>query len=409
MPKKVGIYIPGLGEAYRKESAEKYARRFMHQINYNRSESSIQYSSTIEKIFYDEAGKLSAQQITIWETTAGEKKQAYCFYEYQYADVLVAAFEKKNVLLKSLTLFAHVIVKIPLIFYRLFYVGRSIGYTPRYRGEAFFVFLLFLLMSSAILFLFPAAIALIVNAGNENVYFKQLLNWLHLSPRKLQEYSQMALNITAVILILLPGINTMITALATEFSCATDYLNSGERKQKIHGQLDKLLEFICEKEGNDTDVTLHTYSFGSIIALDYIFPFGIPVSARIRNNIKGLITIGCPYDFIRVYFGSFFSGRDVSVSDKIYWINVYSLADALASNLRKTNTKGKAEYGMPGSPLLPVNLNYELTNIKPNLLYQLLTLYSVRVHASYWDADDDAQSCLSLVVKQLQEQNIIHQ
>jgi hypothetical protein len=64
---------------------------------------------------------------------------------------------------------------------------------------------------------------------------------------------------------------------------------------------------------------------------------------------------------------------------------------------------------MPGSPLLPVNLNYELTNIKPNLLYQLLTLYSVRVHASYWDADDDAQSCLSLVVKQLQEQNIIHQ
>lgn len=408
MTKKVGIYIPGLGETYRKESAEKYARRFMNQMNYNRIDSSVQYSCTVEKIVYDEKNGLSTQQIIIWENKLDEKTAVYRFYEYQYTDVLIADFEKKNVLSKSVTLFGHVIVKLPLIFYRLFYVGKSIGYNPRYRGEALFVFLLFLLMSSAILFLFPVAVALIIHAMNESANLTELLNKLSISPEKLEKYSQVALNITAVILILLPGVNTIITSLATEFSCATGYLNSGERKQKIHGQLDQLLEYICEKEGDDIDVCMHTYSFGSIIALDYIFPFGIPASTRIQKNMKGLITIGCPYDFIQVYFGSFFHGRDSALSKSIYWINVYSLADALASNLRKTNTKGDAEYGIPGSSLLPVNLNYEVTNIKPNVLYQLFTLYSVRTHTCYWDKDDDAQSCLSLVIKQLQKQNIIH-
>lgn len=407
MQRQVGIYIPGLGEAYRKESAEKYARRFMHQIDYNNPDSKPDYSLTVEKLQFNTHADLYTQQITIWEEKNGEKNELYRFYEYQYANVLTASFEQKNVFLKSLTLFGNVIVKLPMIIFRVFYTGGNIGYRPRYRGEAFFLFLIFFIMSLAVLFLLPAAIGLILpNLENTDKLIK-LLAKVNLTPEDLKDFSQKVLNITAVILVLLPGANTIVTALATEFSCAAGYLNNGERKQKIHGQIDDLMEFICEREGNNTEISLHTYSFGSVIALDYLFPYGIESSTRVKNNIKGLVTIGCPFDFIQLYFGGFFNRRNIELSKSIVWINVYSLADALASNFRKTNSKGEAEYSIPDSTLKPFNINYEITNIRPNIFFQLLTIYSIKAHASYWDKDDDGQSCLGMVVKALKQHQLI--
>ncbi len=407
MSKKIGVYVPGLGESYRKESAEKYAARLMHELDYNNTDSKLLYRSTVEKLPYDASGNLFTQQIIISEEKDNVVTEVYRLYEYQYASVLTSDFEKKNVFLKSLSLFCGVIAKLPVIILRVFYIGHEIGYRPRYRGEAFFIFLVFLLMSLSILFLLPSALGLLLTTMNEHAGLKNMLGRLDLSPAEVKKFSQVTLNITALILILMPGANTVVTALATEFSCATGYLHSGDRKQKIHGQIDRLIEFICEREGDDAEITFHSYSFGSIVILDYLFPFGIEPSTRVQKNVKGLITIGCPYDFVRVYFKGFFRMRDTSMAGRITWINVYSLADALASNFRKSDTTGNAEYGMPGSSVTPVNLNYEVTNVKPNIIFQLLSLYSIRSHAKYWDTDDDGQSCLGTIVKELKQRSII--
>ena len=41
---KTGIYIPGLGEAFRNESVDKYAERFMHEMDVNTSDASAVFS-----------------------------------------------------------------------------------------------------------------------------------------------------------------------------------------------------------------------------------------------------------------------------------------------------------------------------------------------------------------------------
>ena len=146
MSKKVGIYIPGLGETYRKESGEKYAKRFMRQLDYNNTESKTDYKLTVEKLQYGDGEQLSTQQITIWEQKDGQETEVYRFYEYQYASVLTGSFDQKNVFVKSLILFGNVIVKLPMIFFRVFYTGKQVGCRPRYRGETLFLFLIFSLL-----------------------------------------------------------------------------------------------------------------------------------------------------------------------------------------------------------------------------------------------------------------------
>lgn len=408
MPNKVGVYLPGLGEEYRKESGEKYARRLLKQLDYNNTDSRPQYDYCIEKVTYDVKDDLSTNEISIFEDVPGEgKKCIYKFYEYQFSKVLIKEFERKNVLIKSWLLFTGVASKLPLVFLRLFYVKGEVGYRPKHRGETFYLFLIFLLMSTAVLFLLPSAIGFIVTTMGNNADARKLVEWFDIDPSKLKKLSQYILNITAAILVLIPGANVIVTSLATEFTCATSYLSMGERKQKIHGQIDKLMEFIAEKDGDDVEITFHSYSYGSIVAIDYLFPYGIPVSGRLKKNARGLVTIGCPFDFIHTYFPGFFDQRDPALSTAITWINVYSLNDALGSNFRKRATVGEAEYSIAEGVAKPINYNYEVANIRMNLFLQLVTLYSVKAHTCYWDQEDDGQSCLRLVVSGMREKGMI--
>lgn len=407
MAKKIGVYLPGLGEEHRNETGIKYAQRLLNQLNFDNNNSSATYEIKIEKIKFDEKDELYTNEISIIEKLNSKASEVYKIYEFQYKKILTEAFEKQNVLVKSFTLFISSIVKLPVIFLRLFRISSSIGYSRRHRGETLFIFGLFILMSLAILFLLPSAIGLIITAFGKNEDLKSMINYLHINPAKLKTVSQVILNITAAILVIIPAANTLITSLATEFICASNYLNAGERKQKVHGQLDKLIEFIVEREGADVELTLHSYSFGSIISLDFIFPFGIEPSQRILNNVKGLITIGCPFDFVSVYYPNFFDNRKMDLIKKIKWLNVYSIQDALASNFRKTPTVGVAEYSFAGVDAKPINLNYEVSNTQSNLLVQVITLSSIKAHTCYWDKEDDGQSCLRIIVKEMKTQQLI--
>lgn len=407
MAKKIGIYLPGLGEEYRNETGIKYTQRLLNQLNFCNIDSKATYDIKIEKIKYDIKDELYTNEITVIENSNGSNNTIYKVYEFQYKKVLTEAFEKQNVLIKSLILFCGVIVKLPLIISRLFSINSSVGYRRRHRGETFFIFGIFLLMSLAVLFLLPSAIGLLITTIGKNEDLKSFINYLHIDPSKLKKVSQIILNITAAILVIIPSANSLITSLATEFICASNYLNAGERKQKVHGQIDKLIEFIVEREGPDTELTLHSYSFGSIIALDYLFPYGIKLSERIKTNVKGLVTIGCPFDFVSVYFPNFFEGRDTSMLQLIKWINVYSLRDALASNFRKTGTIGDAEYSFKDASEKPINLNYEIANVRMNIFFQMITLSSIKAHTCYWDQEDDGQSCLRIVANEMKQQKLI--
>lgn len=426
---KTGIYIPGLGESFRKESAEKYAAFFMRQLDFDNPDHRPIYKTITDIIEYDSDMKLSCKRTSIIESLNNSEKTVYKFYEYKYGRVITKKFIDNNALIKAWLLLKGVISKFPLLLLRLIYINRNIGYKAKYRGQTILLFVLFLLISAAFVFLLPAAIAIFLNVIKQNdiiietvelikkpikfipgsINLFELLDSHNCIPTwdGLKKASQIIVNITAIVLLLIPGFNNTIISMACEFVSASNYLNHGESKKRIHGQLDSLMEKIVELEGSDVEICFHTYSFGSLVALDYLFPFSTNPGVRAQQICKGIVTVGCPYDFVAIYFPAFFKNRNLAMKKEIQWINIYSLEDSLASNFRKDTYAGEANYSFSTDALLPVNINYEIANSDMNLISQFFSLYSVRAHTKYWDTEEDASTCLSLVIPKMKELNLL--
>ena len=196
----------------------------------------------------------------------------------------------------------------------------------------------------------------------------------------------------------------MLTKVAAEFTTIDNYIQYGEQAQIIQGNLDALIEYIVENEENPT-IHLHTYSFGSVIALDALFPLGNEPSANIQNNINLLITVGAPYEFINNYYPKFYNERINKMSEKIKWINVYSTMDDFASNFRKDNKAKEPQYGIMGKIEKPINLNYEIARREKYNLFSFLTLKHITMHQSYWDDSKSGQSCTRLIFNKMNEKH----
>src|SRR5690606_31800280 len=132
------------------------------------------------------------------------------------------------------------------------------------------------------------------------------------------------------------------------------YLNDGIQSQLISGNLDLLVEYISEHEP-ESKIHFHCYSFGCLIAIDYLFPLGTMPSKNAKLLTEVLITIGNPYEFINSYYCHYFKNRNLVMENKIQWLNVYSLSDALSSNFRNDSTRGEALNGIRDSYLKPIN------------------------------------------------------
>jgi hypothetical protein len=263
------------------------------------------------------------------------------------------------------------------------------------------MFLLFLIMALAVILVVPSLLGFV--DGSNLSFIKENLNTnLADKFRSLRDFSLKMLPITSLTIIFIPESSSLLTKVAAEFSTIDNYIQYGEQSQIIQGNLDALIEYIVENEENPT-IHLHTYSFGSIIALDALFPIGTEPCANILNNIKLLITIGAPYEFIDNYYPNFYTDRTDNMSQKIEWINVYSTMDAFASNFRKDNKAKEAQYGIMGRKEVPINLNYEIARREKYNLFSFLTLKHISMHKSYWDDSKSGQSCTRLIFNKMKE------
>ncbi|MDQ6812314.1 MAG: hypothetical protein M3040_01030, partial [Bacteroidota bacterium] len=181
------------------------------------------------------------------------------------------------------------------------------------------------------------------------------------------------------------------------------YLHYGQQKQDILGNIDRLFEYISEHEQNAA-VHFITYSFGSLVAIDYLFPYGKKPSGNMLNRTEALITIGTPFDFVSSYYANYNSQRNTELESKITWINVYSVADALGSNFRKDDKAGEAEFGITKNGPKPININYEVVKLNEYSLWNFIMLNSLKVHAMYWPPDVNGQSCVNPIYLKLKEQ-----
>jgi hypothetical protein len=391
---KVGIYITGLGETFHQESVEKYAARFKNELSYNSIGSNFELK--IEKVNYQDDKQSTL--VTIIERKGNKENVIYKFYDFKYREILTEKFNKYNILYKNVLLFILVVKKFPILLKRLFFYN---GYNRT--GQTFYIFLIFLIISLAILFMIPSIIMAIMTLISK---FTELQLPFKIANIDFTYFSVMfVMPITTLLLLIIPKSKEIVTSLATEFACVDSYIQYGEQSQLILGNLDLLIEYISETN-IDAKIHLHTYSLGSILALDLLYPIGNVTSSNTKKSIELLITIGTPYEFIKAYYTSFYNNRCLDMDDKLKWINVYSISDALATNFKKDGLIGEAEFGIKDSSLKPININYEISPVQGFSLINFITLYHLKIHQHYWDTSINAQSCMRMIFNEMVNQKL---
>jgi hypothetical protein len=401
MATKIGIYITGLGQSIDNETVEKHAERLKNELSFTKT--GFEYFLKTEKIFYIPEKSSTVVQLLRKNKITSNEEVVYKLYDFQYHNILTDKFTHYNIFIKSLTLFTLVIKKLPQILLRLF---KRNGFSRP--GQTFYAFFILFTISLFILFLIPTCIDLILNSGVFKKPESSLLEKIvtHIDAEKVRIYSKSILSFTALVLLFIPQSKTIITSLATEFACVDSYINNGEQSQILLGNLNLLIEYIAENEV-DSEIHFHCYSFGSIIAMDSLFPIAeLPPNDNIKNLTTSIITIGNPFEFINAYYPKYYDGRSRVMEDKIKWLNVYSLLDTFGTNFRRDNKKGEAQFGIKNISIVPENINYEIRN-KPLNVIDFILLNSIKMHKCYWDSLTIGESCLKVLIPSMKNKNLI--
>lgn len=401
------IYIPGLNEAFRHESVDKYAERFMHELDINAPSAAARFSIKQEKEDYGGNAKLQTRVVSVIRSEDNKESIVYRFYEFNYAKILTTKFNNFNIFVKSALLLWLVISKFGLVVYRLVFKGKGQWYSRKFRLVSLYSIILMLMLAVFGIIQIPSALAAFVSFTGD---LREINTFFTLSGKTLGQIQSVSISITAlgaILYTIAPGAGIYLGALASEFVTASQYVAMGERMQRIQGELDLLMEHIAEKEGLQCRIHLHAYSFGCIVAFDQLFPLTNPPSKRTAEMVEAIVTTGCPYDFIYAYYPEFYKNRNPMLKNKFRWYNIYSAADALGTNFMVDNAVESVRYGIGNIDHLPVNLRYEVTNSTPYGLSDFFMLKAMKVHQVYWDESSMGQSCLRLLVNEMEKDKLI--
>ena len=105
-----------------------------------------------------------------------------------------------------------------------------------------------------------------------------------------------------------------------------------------------LLDYIAGKR-EYRYVNVIAFSFGSVVAIDNIFPAGWKPVPR-TQIINNLVTIGCPFDLFRMMWKHYFDDRMLLPGVPSCRINVYSPLDILGSNFRDDEKMAEAKVSI---------------------------------------------------------------
>jgi len=387
----VGIYIAGLEHATDNETVEKYAARYVTELE--NATFDYGYYTKIEKIRYN--SEQSSLVIKIFEHPKGSEqsdsdKLVFKLYDFEYSNHLNQDFQTKNLLSKNISLLLLVIRRFPMLILNLFKKS-----TYQKGGKTVYMFFIFFIMSLSVLSLLPLLILSL-----DNTFTAENFTTVS-SQEELNLLIKYGVILIITFILFIPESNIILTKIAAELIMLENYVQTKEQRQSIKSNLDELIEYITKQENNKR-IHFHTNSFGSIIALDALFPIEDEPSKNIQNKVNLLVTIGAPYEFINNYYPNFYEKRNDKMTKKIKWINVYSLVDVFASNFRYDNKAGEANYGILKQQT-PININYE---INQNLNSNVFTFFGLKqsyLHESYWDDSKNGQSCTKLIFFKMRE------
>ena len=230
---------------------------------------------------------------------------------------------------------------------------------------------------------------------------------------------------------------------ATDFVTMDMYFRAGVGQTEVAGPLEDLLDYLRDGEAPRYGrIVVAGNSFGSIVALDTLFPrCSPPPQESALRAVDALVTIGCPADMVRTIWPEYFNGRPArqpasaavaappnGAGRRLAWLNILSPTDILAS--RVGHEEPVEAHGAEGSPpedgdgappvgrgaaggrwrnlasLLQTGAEDRLTPGARDRISLLdhLTLVGLREHGTYWRkpvADGDEQNCFDVMVEWL--------
>lgn len=210
---------------------------------------------------------------------------------------------------------------------------------------------------------------------------------------------------SALLWLLLPPkhkVKEAITTSGTDFLAVDYYIRSGEGAARLSGELRNLIDWIGEEEENGAvkyrRVDLAGYSMGSILAFNAVFPAGAVDPEGPIREVETLVTIGSPFDAVRLVKPRYFKGRSWLPDHPARWLNVYIAGDVLGSNFRDDGANGPADATAIATALdaqgnraadvpRPKNLQYVPGGVPAGGLLDALFLRGFKLHGDYWRLD----------------------
>lgn len=398
---KIIIYIPGLGYDYSKVSGYDYAERYRSSLDKMNTDKSKKYLLENKNFKYGFKADFNSKTTSIFEydKDVDTKKEVTRVYEFYYLDILTKSFKEKNILLKIILVVGTLLVK-SIALFKIFFKNKYLNW-QKILQSTYFLGIWLLIAFFSVLSL-PAILTTLLSFM-PNLGDNPLADNISEALTKIKEAiiipSYWLTSILAIIALVIPNFRGYISTVATQFLCLDHYLTVGENKLEIIGQLEALVEKIAEENTYDS-LEVHGYSFGSIIALDTIFPFGnIPVH-RIAEEVKALVTIGCPHDFIKVYYARYFQKRRIAEDSNLKnWTNIYSKIDILSSNFRSDNNEEDGSFALETTTFNVENVPFDIVNPDSLSFWNHLALIGIRAHSTFWGKSADASNCLHIITK----------
>jgi hypothetical protein len=435
------IFIPGLGE-WVDQSAEGMARRIAVALDRNATTAQAEFnveSGGKDEIYQASSGQTKKTQVrAIIRNYKDQKGSSIDFYTMDYGKSLTKNYQDENLLVQSFRLFLAIVRSIPRLL-RAFIPKYSAKKTTE-KFQLVYATAILALLVVYMIFLFLATIDTVRQSpeilkamfpGGQPTATPSVeptaTSTIQPTPAPADQpaattpnqsgartpltVSQAIIILVAIVQVFIPNLKQKITNGAINYVGAIDYISLSERQNVIAGQLADLLEHIAEK-GTYRHIHIVAFSFGSIIAIDNLFPSGSQPGAR-YNLIHSLVTIGCPFDLVRLYWPNYFKDRHALPGIPQKWFNIYSPVDVLSSNFRDDAKQERAEKSVnlaADAPLNPPENVIYTGGVNPNNLEILdwINLLGFRTHGMYWRAEEEAElSCFSVMTSKMYEGDLL--
>lgn len=385
VPRSALIYIGGLGEASIDQSVEGIAKRVAAELDRAATTGAATFAVELGTKQQDLDGGLRLDQAVVVRSDAGEPTAAVDVWRLTTAQTLTARYAEAGPLRRAM------MGGLVFLRYRAKAAGvlrATKGKTRRERRQAL---LAQVLMAAMVAYLIGLVVVLAASFADASWMPKQV--------------GAALLAVTGLGIWKATAVQRLLNG-AMQGMCLLQYLDAGAQANVLRGHLAEVLEHLAELDGVAYErIDVVGYSFGSVVALDATFPASGTPGPRF-DGIDTLVTLGCPFDFIRSYWPAYYTQRKRRPGAPAHWLNVYSPLDVFGSDFRDPGTGAPAgvEVGA-GETVRPDDSRSwtppGVAGTEPGL-GDVLLMRGLRVHADYWcPTFEQEASALGLVVGDL--------